>query len=89
MQSRSERRPQETHGPKEQTDPLHWQKLQPPRTFSRLQGKSEHEVPPTDKNLAQHHYAQSTVSQLEERSLGKEHLPSAALVQGWVFCLLF
>lgn len=35
---------------KEQTDLLHWQKLQPPRTFYRLQGKSEHEVPPTEKS---------------------------------------
>lgn len=58
---------------KEQTDLLHWEKLQPPRTSSRLQGKSEHEVPPTDKNLARHEYAQSTISQL--RSLGKEDLP--------------
>lgn len=64
--------------PKEQTDLLHWEKLQPPKTSSRLQGNSEHEVPPTDKNLARHEYAQSTISQLQ--SLGKKDLPFSPLV---------
>lgn len=36
---------------KEPINLLHWEKLQPLKTFFTLQGKNEHEVPLTDKNL--------------------------------------
>lgn len=67
---------------KELTDLLHWEKLQPPRTSFCLQGKDEHEVPLTDKNLAQHEYARSIAP---GKKSGQRRLVFS--VSGWIFCL--
>lgn len=67
---------------KELTDLLHWEKLQLPRTSFWLQGKVEHEVPPTDKNLARHEYAWSIAP---AKKSGQRRLVFS--VSGWIFCL--